>query len=116
VEAYRSLGFEKEKGFPDPEDHIAVEFEFMATLCRWTSKTLEKEDVENALAYFNLQREFLRDHIMRWVPQLCEKLRDAATSSYYKGLADLTDGFITLDNQIPDHLSEILNGVISDRK
>jgi TorA maturation chaperone TorD len=116
VEAYRSLGFAKDEGSPEPEDHLAVEFEFMATLCRWTSKTLEQNDIGNALTYINLQKEFLSDHIMRWVPEVCEKLVEATNSGYFLGLAHLTDGFINLDNEVPDHLTEILKGAVSARK
>ncbi len=108
IEAYKSLGYEKEKDFKEPEDHIAVEFDFMANLCRWTAQTLEKGEIENTLGYLNLQNEFLKDHITKWVPQLCQDLENAATSPLYKALAKLTKGFITLDNEIPDHLTETL--------
>jgi TorA-specific chaperone len=113
MEAYRSLGFEKEKGFLEPEDHISVEFDFMAALCRWTSKTLESNDIKNAIAYLSLQKEFLRDHLIRWVPGLCKQIEDAATSNLYKSVAQVTSGFIELDNEIPDHLTAILKGSAS---
>lgn len=113
LEAYRSLGFEKEKGFTEPDDHVAIEFEFMANLCRWTTKTLEKRDVSNAIAYLNLQREFLTDHVMKWVPDLCAKLKGAATSSLYRAAAHLTNGFITLDTEIPNHLTALLKNATS---
>jgi TorA maturation chaperone TorD len=108
MDAYKSLGFEKEKNFREPEDHVGVEFDFMAALCRWTSRTLQDKDIKNSIAYLNLQKEFLRDHIMRWVPRMCQQLQDTATSDFYKSLAQLTSGFIELDNNVPDHLTEIL--------
>ncbi len=104
VEAYRSLGFEKAKDFPEPEDHVSVEFEFMASLCNWTSQTIQKGEIENALAYLNLENEFLKDHILRWIPDLCHKLEDAATTTFYKALAHLTLGFVNIDNELPDHM------------
>jgi TorA maturation chaperone TorD len=113
VEAYRSLGFEKEKAFTEPEDHVAVEFEFMARLCRWASQTLQKSDVANAIAYLNLQKEFLKDHITSWVPDLCRKLDEAANSDFYKGLAHLTQGFIRIDDEMPDQLTEMLKEELS---
>ena len=116
LEAYRSLGFEKEKGFTEPDDHVAVEFEFMANLCRWTTKTLEKGDLGNAVAYLNLQKEFLTDHIMKWVPDLCHKLKSGATSDLYKAMAYLTNGFIELDNEMPDHLTTILKNPVSAKE
>jgi anaerobic sulfite reductase subunit A len=113
LEAYRSLSFAKAKDFPEPEDHIAVEFEFMSNLCKWVFQTIQKRDIENALAYLNLQNEFLRDHILRWVPDLCNKLDDAASTSFYKALAHLTLGFVTIDNEIPDHMIAVLKGAFS---
>jgi TorA maturation chaperone TorD len=112
IQAYKSLGFQKDKDFKEPEDHVAVEFEFMANLCRWTSKTLYNGELEKGAAFINLQREFLTDHIDRWVPLLCEQLEKEAASPFYKGLAHLTKGFVTLDGSIPDHLTEILSNRI----
>ena len=103
----------KPKDFPEPEDHVAVEFDFMSNLCNWTSQTIQKHDVENALAYLNLQNEFLRDHVLRWVPDLCNKLDDAASTSFYKALAHITLGFVTIDNEIPDHMIAVLKGAFS---
>jgi TorA maturation chaperone TorD len=116
IQAYKSLGFEKEKDFREPEDHVAVEFEFMARLCQWTAQTLKKQDVENTLTYLSLQKEFLTDHIMRWVPELCKSLDGAAPKGFYKALGHLTLGFITIDNQIPDHMTETLRDPSSSTK
>lgn len=114
--AYRSLSFEKDKDFPEPEDHVSVEFQFMAKLCRWTSQTLDKKDVENAIAYLNLQKEFLRDHLIKWVPQLSRKLESTATTGFYKALAHLTLGFISMEDELPDHLGKVLKGTNSNAK
>ncbi len=112
VEAYKSLGYEKDKNFPEPEDHVAVEFDFMAKLCRWTSKTIDDGKVKKGIAYLNLQREFLRDHMNKWVPLLCQELEKTTTSPLYKSLALLTRGFITLDDGIPDHLMRTLKRTV----
>jgi TorA maturation chaperone TorD len=114
--AYRSLGFEKEKNFPEPEDHVSVEFDFMAKLCGWTSQTLDKKDVNNAIAYLNLQKEFLTEHILKWVPELCKKLGSTATANFYKALAHLTLGFVTIDTEIPDHITDMLKNPFSIEK
>lgn len=107
--AYSMLGFEKEKDFTEPEDHVAIELEFMTNLCKWTARTLESGNVQDATKYLNLQKEFLREHILKWVPDLCLKLRDAATSSFYRSLAYLTSGFIALDERMPSQIAETLS-------
>jgi putative dimethyl sulfoxide reductase chaperone len=105
---YGMLGFEKEKDFTEPEDHVAIELEFMTNLCRWTARTLESGNVQDAKKYLNLQKEFLTAHVMRWVPKVCLKLRDTATSSFYRSLAYLTSGFIALDEKMPSQIAETL--------
>ena len=111
--AYESVGFKKDKEFFEPEDHLALEFEFMARLCNWCAQELGKSDVENAIAYLSLQKEFLRDHIARWVPKLCEHLRRRAKSNFYSSLAYLTNGLIEMDEEMPVHLIMILKEQLS---
>ena len=106
--AYDSVGFKKDSEFFEPEDHFALEFEFMARLCNWCAQELSKGDVENAIAYLSLQKEFLRDHIARWVPKLCEHLKRKAKSNFYNSLAYLTDGLVEMDEEMPVHLITIL--------
>jgi TorA maturation chaperone TorD len=108
IQAYKSLGYEKEKGFREPEDHVAVEFDFMSNLCKWSSRTLDSGEIEKGITYLNLQTEFLRDHLIRWVPALCRKLEKMAASNFYKGLAYFTDGFVALDAEVPNHLAQTL--------
>jgi TorA maturation chaperone TorD len=108
VQVYKNLGYEKDKNFKEPEDHVAVEFDFMANLCKWTSKTLDDGDVDTAIRYLSLQKEFLKNHMTRWVPALCQELSKTANSSFYKALAHLANGFVAMDDQVPDHLKEDL--------
>lgn len=108
IDAYRVLGFEKQKDFFEPEDHLSVEFEFIASLCTWASKSLQTGDVEKGITYLNLQNEFLRDHLIKWVPEVCRRLKSSASSSLYRATAHLTGGFVALDSGIPEYLTGIL--------
>jgi TorA maturation chaperone TorD len=56
----------------------------------------------------NLQNEFLRDHLMKWVPEVCRRLKSSDSSSLYKAIAHLTDSFVDLDSGVPDHLTGML--------
>ena len=111
--AYESVGFKKDDEFFEPEDHFALEFEFMARLCNWCAQELSKNDVEDAIAYLSLQKEFLRDHIARWVPKLCEHLKRKAKSNFYRSLAYLTNGLVEMDEEVPVHLITILKEKLS---
>jgi TorA maturation chaperone TorD len=111
--AYQSVGFKKDDEFFEPEDHFALEFEFMARLCNWTAQELGKGDVENTIAYLSLQKEFLRDHIARWAPKLCEHLKRKARSNFYSSIAYMTNGLVKMDDQVPNHLIAILKERLS---
>ena len=98
------LGFEKVKEFKEPEDHIAVELDFMAKLCGWIKESLESDETDAAMGYLRNQREFMDDHIMKWVPELCERLKNASESKFYTALAHLTQGFLDADSTLIDEL------------
>jgi TorA maturation chaperone TorD len=111
--AHQSLGFKKDAEFYEPEDHVALEFEFMERICEWIVQALHAKDIGNATAYLSLQKEFLRDHVLRWVPKLCERLKPKAESDFYSSLAYLTSAFVEMDYQMPDHLTAILRKGLS---
>jgi TorA maturation chaperone TorD len=115
IEAYKSLKFEKDKKFTEPEDHIAIEFEFMSGLCKWTVQALEKGNLEDAIAYLNLQKEFLGDHIAKWVPEVCKKIKGATKSTFYRAIAYLTNAFINMEKQMPDQLKEMLKAELAQK-
>jgi TorA maturation chaperone TorD len=99
-DAYKSLGFEKSKDFLEPEDHISVELEFLAQLCSWTQTSIERNDLEYALRYLKLQKEFLDDHLLKWHLKVCEGMRSATTSTFYLAIANLTSGFLALEGSL----------------
>lgn len=105
---YQRSGFEKRKDYLEPEDHIAVELDYMANLCKQTHSSLEEKNLGEALRYVYLQRGFLTSHLRRWVPELCESLKDAAGSKLYKSLAYLTNGFISMEDEFVNELANTL--------
>lgn len=105
---YRMSGFEKREDFHEPEDHIAVELDFMANLCKQTHLSLEEDNLEDALRYLKVQKEFLRDHLLKWVTDLCENLKMQAQSKLYKSLAYITNGFTSMEAQVVDEFAKTL--------
>lgn len=108
---YRRSHVEKRQDFLEPEDHIAVELDFMANLCKEMDSLLGQKSVEGALQNLKLQKEFLRDHLVKWVPDLCESMKKAAESKLYKSVAELTKGFISMEVQVVDELTSSLGAV-----
>ncbi len=83
--AYHASGLHKNPVWPDLDDHIAVELEFMAYLVGQAGT--EKQ-----------QKDFLCNHLLPWAEPFCTQLADSATTNFYKGLAELTRAVLTADD------------------
>ena len=77
-----------------PEDHIGAELEFIFYLCQ---KAVQADQDEARTSFLDLQKEFLREHLSLWIVPFCDRLFSAARSSYFKGVAKMTKGFIRWD-------------------
>lgn len=92
---YESVGLIK-NGEPSGlfEDHIALELEFMAFLCD------EARRDPDCCDWLIKQREFLRDHLLNWVPAFTADVRQYADTVFYKGIAMITEGFLRFDQAL----------------
>ena len=99
VELYDALDFrvELEKARVVSADHIGVELEFMYMLCTALKKALDSEDQEGACELLLIQRGFLKDHLLEWIPLfLINAKRESRTPLYHDG-AELTLEFLLSD-------------------
>lgn len=101
---YRSEGLNKSGAWKDEEDHVALELEFEAVLCDRAAEALEAGNEDRAVELFKTQRGFLAGHLLNWVPGLTADMRHFAKTDLYRGLADLTDGFLAIDQAFLDEL------------
>ena len=105
VEVYRESGFAVDAGWEDPEDHIALELEYMQMMARRARQALEAGEDENALELLDKQRAFLLRHLLSWTPFLANDMERIAQTDLYQGLALLTRGLLAQDR-------EFLNSVV----
>lgn len=96
---FKEANFKRSEDCQEIEDHIGIELEFMGLLCQkfiraWQDK--QKPEARNAL---RLQSMFLQDHLTKWVPQFCEDVLRKTRMDFYRAVAYMTRGFITLDNE-----------------
>jgi len=80
--------------YVDPEarqlpDHISVELEFMAELAREESSAWAQSDSAAAGDLVVRQSEFVKNHLQEWVPEFCRKVRERASTQFYRQIAGL---------------------------
>lgn len=109
VELYNELDFrvELDKARVVSADHIGVELEFMYMLCTAQSKALEAEDKEGVCELMEVQRAFLKEHLLEWTPMfLINVKRESRTPLYHDG-SELALEFLLSDFEyINEKLSE----------
>ena len=95
--AYRKAGMKVDDSWSDPEDHIAIELEYMQVMAQKTAQALEEGADEKATCYLMAQKDFLENHLLSWTPMFTADIRRFAKTDFYWGLAALTDGFLRVD-------------------
>ena len=104
-----SVAVRQEEGAFLPEDHLSFELAFMAHYAERTAEALEDGDPALAVEYLEKQASFLRNHLNNWVPLLCEDVRSLARTGFYRGLADVTQGFLSDDERCLEDLKGVLS-------
>ncbi len=99
LELYNELDFrvELDKARVVSADHIGVELEFMYMLCMALQKALEAEDKDGICELLQVQRAFLKEHLLEWTPLfLINAKRESRTPLYHDG-AELSLEFLLSD-------------------
>ena len=69
----------------DPPDDAKIEMEFMYRLCEDELQSWLSKDREAALGYVDMQKLHLRDHLIEWIPFLCD---DLLTPEFQEGVVE----------------------------
>lgn len=95
----KSLGFDYEETYSGIPDHISVELELMQKIILHEEKAWRDTDVEMADYCRMISKKFIEEHLTKWVPAFCDKVMQETSSSFYKGVADLTKRFIEIEKE-----------------
>ena len=96
---YRSQGLGRVGDLNIPEDHAGIELEFMARLCRKELDAMTGGDEGAVWDVRRTQQTFVRDHLLVWMPRMCDDLEARAKSGLYRGLAQTTRRFLSLERE-----------------
>ncbi len=102
--AYRKYDLIPRRLGQDPDDHVALELEFMQRLCEVAMRKLESTDPPGMSEILEDQRAFLEDHLLKWVPKWSEDVVKHAATDFYKGAARLLVAWLKLDRQLIEEL------------
>ncbi|MFN3921454.1 MAG: molecular chaperone [Caldimicrobium sp.] len=94
LEFYKKAGLDLKEDFTELPDHIAVEFEFMSYLISQEVKSLYEKNFEQADKFHQLQREFLDNYLIIWIPAFCNKIKKGTQNKFYYLLAEFLQSFI----------------------
>ncbi len=112
LQLYRLEGLGRaEQEFGEPEDHIALELQFMACLCRKTTEALKDGNKERALGYLEKQKDFVQAHLLPWVPRFCSDVQRLAREDLYRAVAKITLGYLKMEQ---DLIGELMDEIQDD--
>lgn len=90
----KAIGIEKQEGYAEPEDFLAFELEVM----RWLiGKQMAATDPEEEKRWLRYQSDFLREHLLVWVPTCTQDTERAHGANFYRGAAMILRGFLELE-------------------
>ncbi len=108
IDAYKSVGLDKASSFNEPEDHIAVELQFMSYLAKETMNAAKARDAAKSLELLKVQQKFLKNHLGRWAGLLAGDVSRQAKSAFYKGAALIAAGFVEEDlRTVEDFIEDV---------
>jgi TorA-specific chaperone len=90
------------------EDHIALELEFMQRLSLKCADALEAGEDDESVAIVQKMYNFLENHLINWLPMLEADMQNYSCTDFYKGLGELSLGYVEYDETI---LRELLDSV-----
>ena len=108
---YSEAGFGIVEEGEGPQDYIGVELKFMSLLCYREMESWKNERMPEGGRYLELEKRFLDEHILQWVPDFCRRVEAEAREEFYAAVARLTEEFIRLDSE---NLEVLLDAVNAD--
>jgi TorA maturation chaperone TorD len=95
---YREAGAAISEDFKDLPDHVGLELACMEFLCKAEAQAWDRQDLAEVHRVRGFQTRLLLEHLVEWVPMLCERIREFAAGPLYRGIARLTEAYLVLES------------------
>lgn len=110
-QAYLKYQLRPKHFMQEADDHLGLELDFMYQLSQQALQALENQDNEKLCELLLDQNQFLQEHLLKWVPNLTQKIVESASLGFYPGLAKILKGYLELDLEALNELLDIKNQV-----
>ena len=107
--AYRELDMGIRNTLKEPEDHIAIELEYLAELQKRCLTALEEQDIRELRRIIGLEQAFLEDHLLRWVPEFCQGIKEGSRMEFFSAMAEVLVLLVKKDHEILEGLMGALD-------
>ena len=78
-------------------DHVAIELEFMYYLIYREIEAITNHNESDAALYIKMQKDFLQNHLGKWVARFTDNIAANAETVFYQKLAHITESVVAED-------------------
>ena len=102
--AYRAFGMQAEAYQRVPDDSLALELAFLSGLAERALNAFRGEDRAEAERCLNGSLDFLKKHLLLWIPKFLERMAGSPTDCLYPQLSLILDSFLKKDAETVEEL------------
>jgi TorA maturation chaperone TorD len=102
VAFYQKAGLQVSHDARERMDYLGLELAFMAELCGRENRLAKRGGKKARAGVLALEKEFLEEHLLLWVPEYCRLVIDAAKTDFFRGIACLLRGFLREERERTD--------------
>lgn len=77
-----------------PDDYLGAELEYMTYLTNGSIESIQKQDTKELHQFLESQMNFIRNHLLPWIPKFSLDLISSTREDFFKGFALLLRGII----------------------
>ena len=103
-QAYYEQGYRAKAFRRVPDDHIAIECDFVASLAQRACDALDEDDSIALREALEASLRFLEEHLSVWIVPYAADLANAENAPFYAPVACLARDFVALDKRILEEL------------
>ncbi len=100
LRCYIQAGLQRSKGTTEVEDHLALELECMAHLCKRMANSLKAGAGREAMLALEQQLSMLGEHLLQWVPSFTDRMLQSAKTEFYRTFAVITRELLKMDQRL----------------